>query len=40
MQIKNRQKMLVILAAVGVGFLLGDKLIITPLTAGWQARSK
>ena len=40
MQIKNRQKMLVILAAVGVGFLLGDKLIVTPLTAGWQARSK
>ncbi len=40
MEIKNRQKMLVIAAALGVGFLLGDKLVITPLTEGWQARSK
>ena len=40
MEIKNRQRTLVILAAVGVAFLLGDRLLVTPLTAGWQARSK
>ena len=40
MQIKNRQKMLVIAAAVGATFLLGDKLVVTPLTAGWKERSK
>ena len=40
MEIKNRQKIMVIAAALGVGFLLADKLLITPLTEGWQARSK
>ena len=40
MGIKNRQKLFVVLAAVGVAFLLGDKIIVTPLTAGWQDRSK
>ena len=33
MQIKNRQQMLVIAAAIGAAFLLGDKLVVTPLTA-------
>lgn len=37
---RNRQKLLVILAAVGVGFLIGDRLIVTPLTASWQMRSR
>ena len=40
MEIKNRQKTLVILAALGVAFLLGDKMVVTPLMAGWEARSK
>ncbi len=40
MEIKNRQRMLVIAAALGVAFLLGDKLIVTPLTESWQARAK
>lgn len=42
MEIKgqNRQKLLVILAALGVAFLLGDRLVVTPLMAGWQARAK
>lgn len=40
MPIKNRQQLLVILAATGAALLIGDKLVLTPLTAGWQARSK
>lgn len=40
METKNRQKLLVILAAVGVTALLGDKLLLTPLNAAWQARAK
>ena len=40
MAIKNRQQWLIILAATGAALLIGDKLIITPLTASWQERSK
>jgi hypothetical protein len=40
MQIKNRQQMLLIAAAIGAAFLLGDKLLVTPLTASWKERSK
>jgi hypothetical protein len=40
MAIRNRQQWLVILAATGAALLIGDKLVLTPLTAGWQARSK
>jgi hypothetical protein len=40
MAIKNRQQWLLILAAAGAALLIGDKLVITPLTASWQARSK
>jgi hypothetical protein len=40
MAIKNRQQWLIILAATGAALLIGDKLIITPLTASWQERAK
>jgi hypothetical protein len=40
MPIKNRQQWLVILAAAGAALLIGDKLILAPLTASWQGRSK
>jgi hypothetical protein len=40
MAIKNRQQWLIIFAAAGAVLLIGDKLVITPLTASWQARSK
>ncbi len=40
METNKRQRTLVILAAVGVAFLLGDRLLVTPLMASWQARSK
>jgi len=40
MPIKNRQQLLVVLAAAGAALLIGDKLVLTPLTASWQARSK
>jgi len=36
---KNRQQLLTILAAVGVGLFVADKLILTPLLAGWKDRS-
>ena len=35
----NRQRLLIILAAVGVALLVGDRLIFTPLTKNWKARS-
>ena len=38
MEIKNRQKTLVILAALGVAFLLGDKMVVTPLMARVQVQ--
>ena len=40
MAIKNRQQLLLILAAAGAALLIGDKLVLAPLTASWQARSK
>lgn len=39
MEIKNRQKLLLVLAVVAVALLLGDKLIFTPLTNSWKERS-
>ena len=39
MKINNRQQLLVILAAVGVALLLGDKLVLSPLTTSWKERS-
>lgn len=40
MQIKNRQQMLVIVAAVVFGLLVADKLVITPLTKAWKTRAE
>ena len=40
MQIKNRQQLLAILAISGLGLLVADWLVFTPLTHLWQARSK
>jgi hypothetical protein len=37
--IKNRPQFLAILAGAVVGLLVADKLIITPLTAGWKERA-
>src|SRR5262249_45310471 len=39
MKIENRQRALAILAAIGVGLLVGDKLVLTPLLHGWAERS-
>jgi len=39
-QIKNRQQMLVIVAAVVFGLLVADKLVITPLTKAWKTRAE
>jgi len=36
---KNRQQLLTILAAVGIGLFIADKLVFTPLVAGWKERS-
>jgi hypothetical protein len=38
-KIDNRQQMLAIVAIAAVALLLGDKLIVTPLTKSWKARS-
>jgi len=38
-QIKNRQRILVIGAAAGLALLIADKVVITPLIAGWKQRS-
>ena len=40
MPINNRQQLLVILAATGAALLIGDRLLLSPLMASWQARSK
>ena len=40
MQTKDRQKMLLIIAAVGLGLLLVDNLLISPLYASWTTRNK
>ena len=36
---KNRQQLLAIVALAAVVFLVGDRLVVTPLTASWKARS-
>jgi len=38
MQIKNRQQFLIIAAAVGVGLLLVDNMIVDPLVSSWKER--
>jgi Tfp pilus assembly protein PilO len=39
-EIKNRQKVLLIIAATGVFLLLAESLVLTPLKENWVARSK
>jgi hypothetical protein len=39
MQIKNRQQLLMIVAGVTFGLLLGDALVFSPLVKLWRARS-
>jgi hypothetical protein len=39
MKIENRQRLLTILAAVGIGLLVADKLVVNPLVQGWKERS-
>ena len=39
MKIDNRQQALAILAAVAVTLLVGDRLVLTPLTSTWKERS-
>jgi len=39
MEIKNRQQILAIVAILGLLALVGDKLILTPLVASWNART-
>jgi hypothetical protein len=38
-KISNRQQLLAILAVIGVGLLIVDKVLLTPLLAGWKERS-
>jgi hypothetical protein len=40
MNLNKRQQLLAILAIVAVGFFVADKLVITPLTRSWKARSE
>jgi hypothetical protein len=39
-QINQRQRLLAILAISGLGLLISDWFVFTPLTHLWQARSK
>lgn len=39
MEIRNRQKLLIILAAIAVAILLGDRVIFTPLVNQWKERT-
>jgi hypothetical protein len=39
-QIKNRQQLLLIVAGVIIGLYLADRLVLTPLTKVWKARSE
>jgi Tfp pilus assembly protein PilO len=39
MNLNKRQQLLAILAIVAVGFFVADKLVFTPLTHSWSARS-
>jgi hypothetical protein len=36
--LKNRQQLLLVVAAVGFGLFLADRLILTPLTSAWKQR--
>ena len=40
MEIKNRQKLLLIVAGAGLFLLVADSLIVTPLTASWNERGR
>ncbi len=40
METKNREKMLAIVAAVALGLLLMNYLVVSPLIDGWQSRTK
>src|ERR1700761_7700202 len=40
LEIKNRQKLLMILAGVAIGLYVGDSFILTPLTNSWHERSE
>jgi len=37
---KNRQQLLLVIALTAVALFAGDKLLLTPLTNGWNARAK
>jgi hypothetical protein len=39
MNVKNRQQLLTIAAALVIAFWLGDKVLFTPLVASWKSRS-
>jgi hypothetical protein len=39
MKIENRQRFLAILAAIGVGLLVGDRAVLSPLIKGWKERA-
>lgn len=39
MPIKNRQQLLILVAAIGVALFAGDRLLLTPLMHAWDARS-
>jgi len=39
MKIENRQRLLAIFAAIGVGLLVGDRLVLSPLIKGWKERA-
>jgi hypothetical protein len=39
-KIKNRQELLLIVAAVGIVLFLADKVLITPLTGSWKSRTE
>jgi hypothetical protein len=39
-QIKNRQRLLIIATIAAVGLFVGDKVILSPMTAAWSARAR
>jgi len=40
MQIKNRQKLLLVSALLVIGLFVGDKVVLSPLINSWKARSE
>ena len=40
MNINNRQQLLAIVAVAAIALLLGDRLVLTPLTTAWKERSQ